>query len=132
MNKRLPLLALCLTVAALGTTACDASGGSPSSASSAPSTPSASPSASAPAPASPSAEARTLTGMSSALYLRTLRKNYPDLDHLGDDVLVTHGNALCAARGAALGDAVKKTMRELGTNTQQTTQILGTAHAFCR
>ncbi|MEV5238106.1 hypothetical protein AB0K89_03080 [Streptomyces cinnamoneus] len=147
MYKRLPLLALCLTAAALGTSACDASGDSRSSA------PTASASASAPAATAPAtapasastpagapsanpsgspAEARALTGLMREVYLRTLRKNYPDLDRISDDVLVEHGNAFCAARGQALGDQAKKTMKELDLTPKQATPIVATAHAYCR
>ncbi|MEU1307978.1 hypothetical protein ABZ419_03645 [Streptomyces cinnamoneus] len=143
MYKRLPLVALCLAAAALGTSACDASGDSRSSA------PAASASASAPAATAPAtasapaaapsanpsgspAEARALTGLMRAVYLRTLRKNYPDLDRISDDVLVEHGNAFCAAHGQALGDQAKKTMKELDLTPKQATPIVATAHAYCR
>ncbi|MCA6091486.1 hypothetical protein LE181_04805 [Streptomyces sp. SCA3-4] len=140
MYKRLPLLALCLTAAALGASACDASGDSRSSAPAASASASASASAAASTPAaapsgSPSdspAEARRLTGPMREVYLRTLRKNYPDLDRISDDVLVEHGDAFCAARGQALGDQAKKTMRELDLTPKQATPIVATAHAYCR
>lgn len=140
MHKRLPLLAICLTAAALAVSACGPSGDSDSSApetsASAPAAPSASPSASAPASrsASPSAateEVRGLTGLSAKLYVETIRKHYPDLDHISDDVLVTHGNALCLARGQALVDQAKKTKQELELSGKQASAVLGTAHGLC-
>ncbi|MGW5848768.1 hypothetical protein ACWFQ8_12595 [Streptomyces sp. NPDC055254] len=39
-----------------------------------------------------------LTGLSAELHLKTIREHYPDPDRISDDVLVAHGNALCAAR----------------------------------
>ncbi|GAA0459058.1 hypothetical protein ACFQ2B_22330 [Streptomyces stramineus] len=125
MYKRLPSLALVLTVAVLGTSACEKSGDKDAAASPAPATVSATPSASP-------EKVRTLTGASSGLYLMILRKNYSDLSHIDDDTLVAHGNALCVARGQALGDQAKKTMRELDITPKQATQIMATAHTFCR
>ncbi|GAA2916564.1 hypothetical protein GCM10020221_10630 [Streptomyces thioluteus] len=130
MHKRLPLLAVCLAAAAFGTSACGASGDSGSSASAA----SASASASAAPSGSPSAtpaELRGLTGLSAKLYLRTIRKHYPDLDRIDDDTLVAHGNALCLANGQALVDQAIKTKKELELTGQQASQILGTAHGSC-
>ncbi|WP_058043324.1 hypothetical protein [Streptomyces roseifaciens] len=132
MHKRLPLLAVCLTVAAFGASACGPSGDSKSSASATPAA--ASVSASAAPSGSPSAapaEVHGLTGLSAKLYLRTIREHYPDLDRISDDVLVTHGNALCVARGQALVDQAKKTKQELELTGKQASQILGTAHGNC-
>ncbi|MEU2870592.1 hypothetical protein ABZ769_15510 [Streptomyces olivoreticuli] len=133
MYKRLPMLALCLAAAVLGTSACSASGDSrsSSSASAAPSTASAS-AAPSESPSGTPAEARKLTGLLAAFYLKTIRENYPDLSHIDDDVLIAHGDAFCAARGQALADQAKKTSRELGLNPTQTVQIMGTAHGVCR
>ncbi|MEU1373166.1 hypothetical protein ABZ442_05815 [Streptomyces triculaminicus] len=78
---------------------------------------------------------RTLDGGMAMLYVRTVRKNYPDLDHIDDDKLITYGNAICVARSTspkAFGEQAKKTMQELGTTSTQTAQILGSADAFCR
>ncbi|MEH6375322.1 hypothetical protein V7793_13450 [Streptomyces sp. KLMMK] len=61
----------------------------------------------------------------------TIRKHYPDLDHIEDDVLVTHGNALCRARGQDFVDQAKKTKQELELDGKQASAILGTAHGFC-
>ncbi|MEV5376096.1 hypothetical protein AB0L26_08990 [Streptomyces nondiastaticus] len=128
MHKRLPLLAICLTAAALAVSACGPSGDSDSSApetsASAPAAPSASPSAA-------TEEVRGLTGLSAKLYVETIRKHYPDLDHISDDVLVTHGNALCLARGQALVDQAKKTKQELELSGKQASAVLGTAHGLC-
>ncbi|GHG72507.1 hypothetical protein [Streptomyces griseocarneus] len=138
MHKRLTPLALCLVAAAvLGTSACDSSGDSRANG------PSAAPSgASAPAGAAPSAspssspaKVRTLTGIMSKLYVRSVRKNYPDVDHISDDSLITYGNAICVARSTspdAFGKQAKKTMQDLGTTPTQTAHILGSADAFCR
>lgn len=130
MYKRSSRLALCVAAAAvLGTSACDSSDDSPSAAA---------PSASSAAPASPSsspAKVRTLDGGMAKLYVRSVRKNYPDLDHISDDALITHGNAICVARSTsakAFGEQAKKTREELGTTPTQTAQILGSADAFCR
>ncbi|MCF3105766.1 hypothetical protein IPZ58_29885 [Streptomyces roseoverticillatus] len=130
MHKRLPLLAVCLVAAALGASACGPSGDSGSSAPAV----SASASASAAPSASPSAapeEVRGLTGLSAKLYLDTIRKHYPDLDRISDDVLVTHGNALCLARGQDLVDQAKKTKQELELSGKQASAVLGTAHGLC-
>ncbi|MGW1073903.1 hypothetical protein [Streptomyces sp. NPDC002537] len=134
MYKRLPSLALCLAAAVLGTSACGASGESRSSASAAPAAASSAPAAapSEQSAATGPAEARTLTALSSMLYLRTVRKNYPDLERIDDDALVEHGNALCTTRGAALGDQFKKTVKELDITPKQASGIMGAAHAFCR
>ncbi|MFH8789268.1 hypothetical protein [Streptomyces roseoverticillatus] len=83
---------------------------------------------------SPSAapeEVRGLTGLSAKLYLETIREHYADLDRVSDDVLVTHGNALCLARGQALVDQAKKTKQELELSGKQASAILGTAHGYC-
>ncbi|MGK5632039.1 hypothetical protein [Streptomyces sp. URMC 123] len=150
MYKRLPVLVLCLTVAALGTSACDDSGDNRSGAP-APAAPAA---ASSPAgassggseagpqdspqdsaPASPSADPakpRQLTGLLSKLYLKTIRDNYPNMASISDETLIDHGNAFCAAQGVALADQAKKTMKELGTTPKQTAQIMGSAHGYCR
>ncbi|MFF4219368.1 MULTISPECIES: hypothetical protein [Actinomycetes] len=63
--------------------------------------------------------------------METIRKHYPDLDHISDDVLVTHGNALCLARGQALVDQAKKTKQELELSGKQASAVLGTAHGLC-
>ncbi|MGW2596448.1 hypothetical protein [Streptomyces klenkii] len=136
MHKRLPLLAVCLTVAALGASACGPSGDSEASASATPATASASAPASAPAAApsgspSASAGARGLTGLPAKLYLKTIRDNYPDLDRISDDVLVAHGNALCLAQGQALVDQAIKTKTELELTGKQASQVLGSAHGMC-
>ncbi|WP_367138748.1 MULTISPECIES: hypothetical protein [Streptomyces] len=134
MHKRLPLLAVCLTVAALGVSACGPSGDSEASASATPATASAPASAPAAAPSgSPSAPAgaRGLTGLPAKLYLKTIRDNYPDLDRISDDVLVAHGNALCLAQGQALVDQAIKTKKELELTGKQASQILGSAHGMC-
>ncbi|MEU7581383.1 hypothetical protein AB0B50_27690 [Streptomyces sp. NPDC041068] len=134
MHKRLPLLTACLALAALGATACGSSGDGGSSASEARASASASASASVAPSGSPSAapdEVRGLTKLSAAFYLRTIRKHYPDLDGIGDDVLVAHGDALCRARGQALVDQAIKTKKELGLTGKQASQILGTAHGAC-
>ncbi|WP_424890127.1 hypothetical protein [Streptomyces sp. XH2] len=140
MHKRLPLLAVCLAVAALGVSACGPSGDSGSSApATSASTPTpiptpASTSASDAPSKSPSAapeEVRGLTALSAKLYLKTIREHYPDLDRISDDVLVTHGNALCLARGQALVDQVKKTKQELELSGKQASAVLGTAHGLC-
>ncbi|MFG2294893.1 hypothetical protein [Streptomyces sp. NPDC048603] len=133
MHQRLPLLAVCLTLTALGASACGPSGGAGASASA---TPAATPSVSASAApsASPSAapaEARGLTGLSAKLYLRSIRKHYPDLDRINDDVLVAHGNALCLAYGQALVDQAIKTKQELELTGKQASQVMGTAHGSC-
>ncbi|MER6393146.1 hypothetical protein ABT236_32370 [Streptomyces sp. NPDC001523] len=130
MHKRLPLLVVCLAFAAFGASACGPSGDRGPSTSATPAA------ASMPASVAPSgspstvpAEVRGLTVPS--VYLKTIRENYPDLDRISDDVLVTHGNALCAAGGQALVDQVKKTKQELEITGQQASQILGTAHGNC-
>lgn len=131
MHKRLPLLAFLLTAIALGTTACGPSGDtadSRPSASAAPTSAAAAPSASA----SPSPRGRGLQGAAPALFLKTLRKHYPELDHIGDDALVAEGDALCTIRGAALGEQFKKSTRRLGTTKEQTSAIMGVAHSLCR
>ncbi|MEU5190818.1 hypothetical protein AB0G83_27255 [Streptomyces klenkii] len=135
MHKRLPLLAICLTAAAFGASACGPSGESEASASATPAAASSAP-ASAPAAApsgspSASAEVRGLTGLPAKLYLKTIRDNAPDLDRISDDVLVTHGNALCLAQGKALVDQAIKTKEELGLTGKQASQILGSAHGVC-
>ncbi|MFF4530350.1 hypothetical protein ACFY1P_13835 [Streptomyces sp. NPDC001407] len=129
MYKRLPMLALCLAVTTLGVTACDASGDSHASASA---TPTPTPAATSESPSPSPAEARVLTGLLRAGYLRIIRTNYSDLDGISDDALVDHGNAFCAAHGQALADQAKKTMKELAITPKQTTQIMGTAHGVCR
>ncbi|MFF8658164.1 hypothetical protein [Streptomyces huasconensis] len=128
MHKRLPQLALLLTVLAVGATACG-----PSDAASAPSasTPTAA-GTPTPASASPSPRGRGLKGAAAAFYLKTLRKHYPDLDHISDDALVAEGDALCTIRGAALGEQFTKSTRRLGTSKVQTSRIMGAAHALCR
>ncbi|AZM53692.1 hypothetical protein DMA15_14835 [Streptomyces sp. WAC 01529] len=128
MHKRLRRLAVLLAVIAVGATACG-----PSDASSAPSasTPTAVSTPTAPS-ASPSARGRGLKGAAAAFYLRTLRKHYPDLDHISDDALVAEGDALCTIRGAALGEQFTKSMRRLGTSKKQTSRIMGAAHGLCR
>ncbi|MEU5685612.1 hypothetical protein [Streptomyces venezuelae] len=125
MHKRLPRLALpLLTVLVLGTTGC---GGSDTNASDTPRT--SSPSAH-PTPAAP--QGRGLKGPAAEFFLKTLRKNYPDLDHIDDDALVAEGDALCTIRGAALGEQFKESTRRLGTTKVQTSRIMGAAHALCR
>ncbi|MGK5728648.1 hypothetical protein [Streptomyces sp. URMC 124] len=121
MHKRLPLLALCLTVAALGISACGPSGDSDSG----------TPATSASTSTSASEEKRGLDGPSAKLYVETIRKQHPDLSHIEDDVLVTHGNAGCKARGQDFVDQVKKTKEELEISGPQASAILGTAHGFC-
>ncbi|MFD0413353.1 hypothetical protein [Streptomyces sp. NPDC127108] len=130
MHKRLPLLAACLTLAALGASACGSSGDREASASATPTTASASATPSRGPSASPDG-ARGLTELSAAFYLKTIREHYPDLDRISDDVLVAHGSALCAAHGQALVDQVKKTRRELKVDGKQASRILGTAHGSC-
>ncbi|MFI1800099.1 hypothetical protein ACH427_22475 [Streptomyces sp. NPDC020379] len=132
MYKRLPMLALFVAATALGTSACGASGSTaaaPSASASASPSPAQS---SAAAPAATPAEARQLTGLLRASYLRTIRTNYSDLDGISDDLLVEHGNAFCAAHGQALADQAKKTTKELGITPKETVKILGTAHGVCR
>ncbi|MFE5872810.1 hypothetical protein ACFQ6V_29720 [Streptomyces roseifaciens] len=132
MHKRLPLLAVCLTVAAFGASACDPSGDGGSSASATPTTAPASASAEpSGSPSAASAEVRGLTGLSAKLYLKTIREHYPDLDRISDDVLVTHGNALCVANGQALVDQAIKTKQELELTGKQASAILGSAHGSC-
>ncbi|WP_405661757.1 hypothetical protein [Streptomyces sp. RK9] len=136
MHKRLPLLAVCLTLAAFGATACGSSGDREAKASATPTATSATAatSSSAAPPGSPSASpdgARELTEVSAAFYLKTIREHYPDLDRIDDDVLVAHGSALCAAHGQALVDQVKKTRRELDLDGKQASRVLGTAHGSC-
>ncbi|MFH8609497.1 hypothetical protein ACH4D5_18665 [Streptomyces sp. NPDC018029] len=127
MRKRLPRsrLVLVLAAIALGTTACG-----PSDDSSAPAAPSAS--ASPSVSASPVPEGRGLQGPAAAFFLKTLRKHYPDLDHIKDDALVAEGDALCTVRGAALGEQFTESTRRLGTTKKQTSRIMGAAHALCR
>lgn len=132
MHKRLPLLAAGLALAALGTSACGSSDDRGSSTSATPTAES--PSRSATPSGSPSkapADVRELKGLSAKLYLKTIRDHYPDLDRIDDDVLVTHGNALCVARGQDLVDQAKKTKRELRLTGKQASRILGTAHGSC-
>ncbi|MFC5149507.1 hypothetical protein [Streptomyces aureoversilis] len=132
MHKRLPLLAVCLTVAAFGASACGPSDDSGSSASATPTAASASASAArSGSPSAAPAEARGLTGLPAKLYLKTIRKHYPELDRISDDVLVSHGNALCVAHGQALVDQAIKTKQELELTGKQASQILGTAHGNC-
>ncbi|GAA1530845.1 hypothetical protein GCM10009730_45160 [Streptomyces albidochromogenes] len=137
MYHRLPVLILCLTVACLGTSACDNSGNN-NPGTSAPSasvvpTPSKTPHRGTPTgPAEDHAEPLQLTGTLAKLYLKTIRDNYPDMASLSDETLLVHGNAFCAARGTALADQAKKTMKELGTTAKQTAQIMGIAHGYCR
>ncbi|MGX1886646.1 hypothetical protein [Streptomyces sp. NPDC055287] len=137
MYKRLPTLILCLTVASLGTSACDDSGdnrsGVPAPAASAAHAPSETSQEGAPAGSSEDrAKPRQLTGVLSKLYLKTIRDNYPDMASISDEALLIHGNAFCAAQGVALADQAKKTMKELGTTSKQTAQIMGSAHGYCR
>ncbi|MFK4066144.1 hypothetical protein [Streptomyces sp. NPDC029674] len=129
MHQRSPRLVLLFAAVALTATACGSPGDS-SSDSSSPSAPSASTSPSASASAVP--EGRGLQGPAAAFFLRSLRKNYPDLDRISDDALVAEGDALCTIRGAALGEQFTKSMRRLGTTKKQTSRILGTAHGLCR
>ncbi|WP_206506534.1 hypothetical protein [Streptomyces chrestomyceticus] len=134
MHKRLPLLATCLALAAFGISACGPSGDRGARSSATPAPASASASASAAPTGSPSAtpaELRGLTGLAAKFYLKTIREHYPDLDHISDDVLVAHGNALCVARGQAFVDQALKTKRELGITGKQTSRIIGTAHGSC-
>ncbi|MBM7170575.1 hypothetical protein JQK87_19710 [Streptomyces sp. G44] len=128
MHKRLPQLALLLTVLAVGATAC---GSSDTASAPSASTPTAA-STPTPASASPSPRGRGLKGAAAAFYLKTLRKHYPDLDHIGDDALVAEGDALCTIRGAALGEQFTKSTRRLGTTKKQTSRIMGVAHSLCR
>ncbi|MFE0044351.1 hypothetical protein [Streptomyces albireticuli] len=130
MHKRLPLLAACLTVAVFGVSACGPSGDSGSSPSATPAAASASAAPSGSPSASPT-ELRGLTGLSAMLYLRTLRKHYPDLDRISDDALVAHGNALCLAGGQDLVDQVKKSKQELELNGKEASAIMGIAHGSC-
>ncbi|MEV5976709.1 hypothetical protein [Streptomyces sp. NPDC052114] len=130
MYKRLPLLTVCLALAAFGVSACGSSGDGGESTAATP--PKASASA-APSvrPSETPAEARRLTGLSAKLYLRTIREHYPDLDDISDDELVAHGDALCVAQGQALVDQAKKTKKELALTGKQASRILGTAHGSC-
>ncbi|OEJ28639.1 hypothetical protein AR457_33485 [Streptomyces agglomeratus] len=137
MYKRLPILVLCLTVACLGTSACDDSGdnrpGTPAPATSANGAPSKTTREATPAGSSADrAEPRQLTGVLAKLYLKTVRDHYPDMAHISDEALLIHGNAFCAAQGVALADQAKKTMKELGTTSKQTARIMGSAHGYCR
>ncbi|MFI1679229.1 hypothetical protein [Streptomyces sp. NPDC020607] len=126
MLKRLPWLTLpLLTVLVLGTTGCGASDSKASDKSR-------TPSASAPATPSTTPKGRGLKGPAAALYLKTLRKHYPDLDHIDDDALVAEGDALCTVRGAAIGEQFTKSTRRLGTTKVQTSRIMGVAHGLCR
>ncbi|MFD9537377.1 hypothetical protein [Streptomyces sp. NPDC060010] len=127
MHKRLPLLVVCLALAAFGASACGPSGDRGPSASATPAA------ASAPAPSgSPSTAPTEVRGLTvPSVYLKTIRENFPDLDRISDDVLVAHGNALCAAGGQVLVDQVKKTKQELELTGKQASQILGTAHGNC-
>ncbi|MEV7196791.1 hypothetical protein AB0N81_34070 [Streptomyces sp. NPDC093510] len=122
-SPRLVLLFAAVATVALGATACSQSSDT-SSASSARTSPSASVSA--------VPEGRGLQGPAAAFFLKSLRKNYPDLDRISDDALVAEGDALCTIRGAALGEQFTKSMRRLGTTKKQTSRILGTAHGLCR
>lgn len=130
MHKRLPLLTVCLALAAFGASACGSSGDRGASASATPAAASASAAPSGSPSAAP-AEVRGLTGPSAKLYLKTVREHYPDLDRISGDALVAHGNALCVARGQALVDQAKKTKQELELTGKQASQILGTAHGYC-
>ncbi|MFE2529654.1 DUF732 domain-containing protein [Streptomyces sp. NPDC059382] len=132
MHKRLPLLAVCLGLAAFGASAC---GPSTDRASSASATPAA---ASVPASAAPSGSPSTAPTEVRRLillpvYLKTIRKNHPDLDGISDDVLIAHGNAICGAgRGQALVDQIVKTKQELGLTGQQAAEIGGAStSSFC-
>ncbi|MGA4849352.1 hypothetical protein ACOBQB_24985 [Streptomyces sp. G5(2025)] len=128
MHKRLPRLALLLTAVVIGATGCgssDTSATPPGHASTAASKPAA-------ASASPSPRGKGLKGAAAAFYLKTLRKHYPDLDHIGDAALVAEGDALCTVRGAALGEQFTKSTRRLGTTKKQTSRIMGVAHGLCR
>ncbi|WP_228973182.1 hypothetical protein [Streptomyces sp. DH12] len=140
--KRLPVLVLCLTVVAAGTSACDDSRDNRSDSPA----PAATAAATSPPPAPPAISPggsparssedrpgpRRLTGVLSELYLKTVRTHYPDMAGISDEALLTHGNALCAAQGPALADQAKKTMKELGTTSRQTARIMGSAHGYCR
>jgi hypothetical protein len=137
MYKRLPVLVLCVTLASLGTSACDDSGanrsGAPAPAASAASASSESSQEGTPAGNSEDrAKPRRLTGVLSKLYLKTIRDNYPDMASISDEALLIHGNAFCAAQGVALADQAKKAMKELGATPKQTAQIMGSAHGYCR
>ncbi|MFD6435317.1 hypothetical protein [Streptomyces venezuelae] len=130
MHKRLPWLALpLLTVLVLGTTGCGASDTDASDTDASDTSRSSSPSAH-PTPAAP--QGRGLKGPAAEFFLKTLRKNYPDLDHIDDEALVAEGDALCTVRGAALGEQFKKSTRRLGTTKVQTSRIMGAAHGLCR
>ncbi|MEU5897750.1 MULTISPECIES: hypothetical protein [Streptomyces] len=133
MLKRLPRLTLpLLTVLVLGTTGCGASDtdASDGTAADKPRTPSASASVTPSAPPAP--KGRGLKGAAAAFFLKTLRENYPDLDHIDDDALVAEGDALCTVRGPALGDQFTESTRRLGTTKVQTSRIMGVAHGLCR
>ncbi|UFQ13755.1 MULTISPECIES: hypothetical protein [Streptomyces] len=75
---------------------------------------------------------KSLTGILAKLYLKSIRDHCPDMVDLVDDTLLRRGNAFCAARGQALADQAKTTMKELGTTPKQTARIVGTAHGCCR
>ncbi|MFI7322152.1 hypothetical protein [Streptomyces venezuelae] len=127
MLKRLPRLTLpLLTVLVLGTTGCGASDTDAASTKA----PTASPTPST--SAAPAPKGRGLKGTAAAFFLKTLRENYPDLDHIDDDALVAEGDALCTVRGAALGEQFTKSTRRLGTTKVQTSRIMGVAHGLCR
>ncbi|WP_431772480.1 hypothetical protein [Streptomyces cucumeris] len=132
MHKRLPLLTVCVALAAVGASACGSSGDRGSSASATPAA-AAEPASAAPSrsPSAAPSDVRGLTGLSAKLYLRTIRKHYPDLDRISDDVLVAHGNALCVSYGQDLVDQFKKTKRELELTGKQTSGIFGAAHGSC-
>ncbi|WP_409236762.1 hypothetical protein [Streptomyces sp. PA5.6] len=130
MLKRLPRLTLpLLTVLVLGTTGCGTSDTDASDASRAPST---SATATPSTPPSGPPKGRGLKGPAAEFFLKTLRDNYPDLDHIDDDALVAEGDALCTVRGAAIGEQFKKSTRRLGTTKVQTSRIMGAAHGLCR
>ncbi|MGH4029389.1 hypothetical protein ACQB60_10690, partial [Actinomycetota bacterium Odt1-20B] len=133
MHKRHPLLVLGLMAAfTLGTSACGPSDDKPSSASGESARTSASDRAAPSASASASAaKGPGLKGAQPAFFLKTIRDNYPDLDRIGDEELVAHGDALCTVRGAAIGDQFKKTVRELGISKKQASRITGVAHGLC-
>ncbi|MER5968881.1 hypothetical protein ABT112_03885 [Streptomyces sp. NPDC002055] len=132
MYKRLAPLTVCLALAAFGASACGPSGDRGPSASP---TPAAAPvSASAAPSGSPSAtptEGRRLAGLAAELYLRMVRKHYPELDRISDDVLVAHGNAFCLAPREALVDRAIRTKKELELTGKQASGILGAAHGYC-
>ncbi|WP_171163833.1 hypothetical protein [Streptomyces sp. I05A-00742] len=132
MRKRLPLLAVCLTAAAFGASACggsdDSGSGSSAASASAPASASAAPSGN---PSAAPAELRGLTGLSAKLYLRAVRKRQPELDRISDDTLLAHGNALCLASGQDFVDQAIKTKQELQLTGKQASAVLGLAHGAC-